>query len=63
MNLRPRDQDKELGPPSFRYGAKTGIERVYDTLSQRNNSMMDNSDILNKSKVKKLKYNLDYTSS
>ena len=33
MNLRPRDQDKELGPPSFRYGAKTGIERVYDTLS------------------------------
>lgn len=48
MNLRPREQDKEIGPPSFRYGAKTGIERVYDTLSQRNNSLIENSEILNK---------------
>jgi hypothetical protein len=33
MNLRPREKDKELGPPNIRFGAKTGIERVYDVLA------------------------------
>lgn len=33
-SLRARDESKEIGP-SFRYTAKTGIERVYDQLKTR----------------------------
>ena len=36
MNLRPRDKDKEIGAPSFRFQAKSGVERVYDSLIARN---------------------------
>lgn len=33
MNLRPRDKEKEIGPPNIRIGAKSGIERIYDILA------------------------------
>jgi len=30
MNLRPREVDKEIGPPSFRFRAKNYIEKIVD---------------------------------
>ena len=36
MNLRPRNVDKELGPPSFRYRPTNYLEKVTDTLRYRN---------------------------
>lgn len=41
MNLRPREQEKEIGPSSFKYANKTSLERVYDTLSNRNSFLLD----------------------
>ncbi|CDW79091.1 UNKNOWN [Stylonychia lemnae] len=59
MNLRPREHDKELGPASFRYGTKTSIERIYDTLQKRNNSLIEQSEILDKKKIRKLKNKME----
>ena len=36
MNLRPREADKELGPPTFRYRAGNYLEKISDTLRYRN---------------------------
>lgn len=55
MNLRPRDKDKELGHESFRYHPKTNVERVYDTLINRNTSYIPQNEIVNKSTMLKLK--------
>ena len=41
MNLRPREKDKEIGPPAFRFGAKTTLERVYNVLADRNSLILD----------------------
>eukprot|EP00347_Sterkiella_histriomuscorum_P016958 403351203 len=59
MNLRPREIEKELGPPSFRYGNKSTIERIYETLSKRNNSIMEQGEILEKKTLKQLKNRQD----
>ena len=32
MNLRPRDVNKEVGPPFFRFKASTGAERVLNSI-------------------------------
>ena len=40
MNLRPRDKDKEVGPPSLRFQAKSGLDRVQDVIIQRNNGII-----------------------
>lgn len=55
MNLRPRDKDKEIGPASFRYGAKTGLERVYEVLKQRNSPTFGNEQIIDIKTYKKLR--------
>ena len=36
MNLRPRDVEKELGPPTFRYRPTNYLEKVSDSLRYRN---------------------------
>ena len=36
MKLRPRDVEKELGPPTFRYRPCNFLEKVTDTLRYRN---------------------------
>ena len=36
MNLRPRQQEKEIGPPSFRYKPKNYIEKLTDSQLNRN---------------------------
>lgn len=56
MKLRPREPEKEIGPPSFRFNShKSGLERVYDELTKRNSSMIDANEILDPSKLKKLR--------
>lgn len=55
MNLRPRNKDKELGPPSFRFGAKTGLERVYEVLRQRNSPELGSESIMDVKTYKKLR--------
>ena len=54
MNLRPRDKDKELGAPSFRFQAKGGLERVYDTLINKNAGFMHPKEIMEQGKVKNI---------
>lgn len=36
MKLRQRIPEKEIGPAAFCYKAKTGFERVFDTLASKN---------------------------
>ena len=36
MNLRPRNVEKEIGPPTFRYRPVNYLEKVTDTLRYRN---------------------------
>lgn len=36
MNLRPRETEKELGPPSFRYRPNNYFEKVTDAVKNRN---------------------------
>ena len=36
MNLRPRQTEKELGPPSFRYRPNNYLEKVADTMRYQN---------------------------
>jgi hypothetical protein len=36
MNLRPRETEKELGPPSFRYRPNNYLEKVTDAVLNRN---------------------------
>lgn len=36
MNLRPRETEKELGPPSFRYRPNNYLEKVTDAVRNRN---------------------------
>lgn len=36
MNLRPRETEKELGPPSFRYRPNNYLEKVADTMRYQN---------------------------
>lgn len=55
MNLRPRDKDKEIGPPSFRYQPKSSIERVYDTLIKRTACTLPPNDPINKKSMKLIK--------
>lgn len=43
--LRPRRESKELGP-QFRFTAKSGVERVYDQLSNRLTSAFQEKDII-----------------
>jgi hypothetical protein len=58
MNLRPRDKDKEIGPPSFRFNAKTGLERVYDSLAHRNSSFLDPKEVIEQQALKKLRHEI-----
>lgn len=55
MNLRPRDKDKELGAASFRFGAKTNLERVYDELSHRNSTFLDQKSLIDGKTLRKLR--------
>ena len=32
MNLRPREAEKEIGPPSFRFKAKNYIEKIVEIM-------------------------------
>ena len=36
MKLRERSPDKELGPPSFRFKARNYLEKLKDTINNRN---------------------------
>jgi hypothetical protein len=40
MNLRPRDQQKEIGPPSFRYQPNNYIEKLAKHLNGSNPSVI-----------------------
>lgn len=55
MNLRPRDKDKEIGAPSFRFGAKTNLERVYDEIVFRNCGVVDSKSLIDGKMLRKLK--------
>ena len=55
MNLRPRDQSKELAYPSFRHQPRDRIERVYDSLLKRNISNLPEMEVLEKKTLRKLK--------
>ena len=55
MNLRPRDKDKEIGPASFRFQAKSGVERIYDSLMARNTGALPLNEIIDPKTMKRLK--------
>ena len=51
MNLRPRVQEKELGPPNLIFKAKTRLESVKEAASKNNLSVMSTSENMPSIKV------------
>ena len=47
MKLRPREPEKELGPPSFRFQNNSTMERVYESLLSRTKKNMDDKQVVN----------------
>lgn len=55
MDLRPRNREKEMGHEIFRYTAATRIERVYDSLSKRNSTVLAPKDIIDPDYLRKIR--------
>ena len=55
MNLRPREKDKEIGPPNFRFQPKSDIERVYDSIVGRCTGAIPHDQVADHKTVKEIR--------
>lgn len=55
MDLRPRMKEKEMGHEIFRYTAGTSLERVHDSLTKRNSTILGPKDILHPDQLRSIR--------
>eukprot|EP00350_Pseudokeronopsis_sp_OXSARD2_P008552 CAMPEP_0170562414 /NCGR_PEP_ID=MMETSP0211-20121228/60363_1 /TAXON_ID=311385 /ORGANISM="Pseudokeronopsis sp., Strain OXSARD2" /LENGTH=128 /DNA_ID=CAMNT_0010879249 /DNA_START=112 /DNA_END=498 /DNA_ORIENTATION=- len=58
MKLRPRDKDKEIGPPSFRYQAQSSVDRVFESLMNKTTGNLAKSNLGQKQFLSRKVYGL-----